>query len=121
MLQLNKKKQNDIIDLIDDVLDEGNPFNGTIKTEPEDTFIDDCLLYNTNQKEIKNISKVILQDTNLDQNDVLIEDLPIVTPGKIDYNPYKYKRKPDLKKSASRIKKQKNQKQRQRESLKHTN
>ena len=46
----------------------------------------------------------------MDQNGVLIEDLPIVTPGKIGYNPYKYKGKPDLKKSASRIKKKKKKK-----------
>ena len=32
MLQLNRNKQNDIINLIDDVLDESNPFN-TMKTE----------------------------------------------------------------------------------------
>lgn len=47
MQQLNKKKQNDIIDLIDNMLDEGNPFNDTIKKEPEDIFIDDDLFDNT--------------------------------------------------------------------------
>ena len=35
-----QKKENDIINLIDDVLDESNPFN-TMKTETEDIFIDD--------------------------------------------------------------------------------
>ena len=35
-----QKKQNDIIDSIDDVLDESNPFN-TMKTETEDIFIDE--------------------------------------------------------------------------------
>ena len=33
MLQLNKKNQNDLINLVDDVLDENNPFNNKIKTE----------------------------------------------------------------------------------------
>ena len=57
MPQLNKKKQNDIIDLIDNMLDEGNPFNDTIKKEPEDIFIDDDLFDNTDQKEIKKVSE----------------------------------------------------------------
>ena len=43
----------------------------------------------------------------MDQNDVLIEDLPIVTPGKIGYNPYKYKGKQDQKKSERKKKKKK--------------
>ena len=47
-----QKKQNDIIDLIDDVLDESNPFN-TMKTETEDIFIDDDLLDDTDQKDKK--------------------------------------------------------------------
>ena len=34
MLQLNKKqKKNDLIDLLDDVLDENNPFNNKIIRE----------------------------------------------------------------------------------------
>ena len=32
MLQLNQKKQNDLIDLVDDVLDENNRYNDKIKT-----------------------------------------------------------------------------------------
>ena len=32
MLQLNQKKQNDLIDLVDDVLDENNCYNDKIKT-----------------------------------------------------------------------------------------
>ena len=94
MPQLNKKKQNDIIHLIDNMLDEGNPFNDTIKKEPEDIFIDDDLFDNTDQKEIKKVSEDVLQDTNLDQNDVLFKDLPITTPGKIGCNPCKLKGKP---------------------------
>ena len=47
-----QKKENDIINLIDDVLDESNPFN-TMKTETEDIFIDDDLLDDTDQKDKK--------------------------------------------------------------------
>ena len=39
------------------MLDEGNPFNDTIKKEPEDIFIDDDLFDNTDQKEIKKVSE----------------------------------------------------------------
>ena len=47
-----QKKQNDIIDLIDDVLDESNPFN-TMKTETEDIFTDDDLINDNDQNEVK--------------------------------------------------------------------
>ena len=48
-----QKKQNDVIDLIDDVfvLGENNSFNKTIKTGPEDIFIDDDLFDDTDQKD----------------------------------------------------------------------
>ena len=69
MLQLNKKKQNYFIGLLDDVLDEDNPFNDTMETE--DIFIDDNLFDDTDQKDIKNISEDVFQDTNLDQNEAL--------------------------------------------------
>ena len=64
-LQLNKKKQNYFIDLFDDVLDEDNPFNDTMKTE--DIFIYDNLFDDTYQKDIKKISEDVLQDTILDR------------------------------------------------------
>ena len=51
MLQLNKKTQNDLIDLVDNVLDENNPFNNKIKTE--DIYIEDNLFDDTNSKDIK--------------------------------------------------------------------
>ena len=52
MLQLNKKnkltfKQN----LVDDVLDENNPFNNKIKTE--DIYIEDNLFDDTDSKDKK--------------------------------------------------------------------
>ena len=64
-LQLNKKKQNYFIDLFDDVLDEDNPFNDTMKTE--DIFIYDNLFDDTYQKDIKKISEDVLQDIILDR------------------------------------------------------
>ena len=53
MLQLNKKTQNDLIDLVDNVLDENNPFNNKIKTE--DIYIEDNLFDDTNSKDIKKV------------------------------------------------------------------
>ena len=48
-----QKKQNDVVDLIDDVfvLDENNPFSKIIKTGTEDIFIDDDLFDDTDQKD----------------------------------------------------------------------
>ena len=53
---IEQKKENDIINLIDDVLDESNSFN-TMKTETEDIFIDD-LFADTDQKDIKRFLKM---------------------------------------------------------------
>ena len=78
-----QKKQNDIIGLIDDELDESNPFN-TMKTETEHIFIDDDLINDNDQKKVY---EDVLQDTNLDQNEVLFVDLPKEQPGKISLNP----------------------------------
>ena len=80
MLQLNKKKQNYFIDLFDDMLDEDNSFNDTMKTE--DTFIDDNLFDDTDQKEIK-VSEHVLQNVNIDQNEPLFVDLPEEWPDKV--------------------------------------
>ena len=79
MLQLKKQtnkqtKKNDFIDLFDDTLDEDNYFNDTMKTE--DIFIDDNLFDGTDQKEIKKVSEDVLQNTNLDQNELLFVHLP---------------------------------------------
>ena len=46
-----QKKQGQFINLFDDLLDENNPFNDTMKTE--DIFIDDNLFDDTDQKDIK--------------------------------------------------------------------
>ena len=51
MLQLSKKKQNDLINLVDDVLDENNLFNVQIKTEG--IYIEVSLFDDTDSKNIK--------------------------------------------------------------------
>ena len=54
VLQLNKKSKMTLIDLVDDVLDENNPFNGKIKTG--DIYIEDNLLDNNDSKDTKKVS-----------------------------------------------------------------
>ena len=86
-----QKKQNDIIDLTDNMLDENNPFN-TMKTETGDIFIDDELFDDTDQKYIKKVSEDILQDIIFDQNEVLFVDLSKEQLGKIVLDPWRLKR-----------------------------
>ena len=56
-----QKKQDDAIKLIDDILDEGNPFKN-INTE--DIWIEDNFFDNNNKEAIKDISKDIIDTTN---------------------------------------------------------
>ena len=67
MLQLNKKnkltfKQN----LVDDVLDENNPFNNKIKTE--DTYIENNLFDDSNSKDIKKVSYSVIKEIHFGDN-----------------------------------------------------
>ena len=74
-----RKKDNEIVDLVDDIKDEDNPFNNIFKTDPEGIFIDDNLFDDFDQsdkKDIKMVSDDILQDKNLNQKDVLFQELP---------------------------------------------
>ena len=57
-----QKKQNDLIDLIDNVLDENNPFNNKIKTE--DIYIEDNLFDDTNSKDMKEVSDGVIEEIN---------------------------------------------------------
>ena len=50
-MQLQNKKRNDIFDLVDDILDENNPFNDELKTE--NVYIEDNLFDVTDQRDIK--------------------------------------------------------------------
>lgn len=45
-----QKKQTEVTDLFDDVLDKDNPFNDTMKTESEGIFTDDSLFDDNDQK-----------------------------------------------------------------------
>ena len=64
MLQLNQKK--DLLDLIDDVLDENNPFNNKVKTE--DIYIEDNLFDDTDSKDIKKVSDGAIKKINFGDN-----------------------------------------------------
>ena len=57
-----QKKKNYFINLFDDLLDEGNPFNDTVETE--DIFIDNNLFDDTHQKEIKKPLKMSFKTQN---------------------------------------------------------
>ena len=69
MLQLNKKNQNDLINLVYDVLDENNPFNDLIKTE--DIYNKDNLFDDTDSKDIKKVS-----DSEIPSDDKMAVDGP---------------------------------------------
>ena len=61
----------------------------------------------TNKKDIKIISDDVLQDTNIDQNEVLFEDLSEELPSKntkISFNHYRLKRNECLEMAAKTIK-----------------
>ena len=96
-----QKWQNYFIDLFDDILDEGNPFNDTVETG--EIFTDDNLFDDTNQKEIKKISKDVLQDTNLDQDEILFLDLPEEWPEKVKITPPKITPNARLEMATNRI------------------
>ena len=66
MLQLSKKNQNDLIDLVDDVLDENNLFNDQIKTES--IYIEVNLFDDTDSKNIKKVSDGVIKKINFDNN-----------------------------------------------------
>ena len=65
---LNRKKQQQITDLVHDVIDENNPFQnlGT-----EDIWIEDNLFDKNDSKETTEISKDILK--NISKNDPLFD------------------------------------------------
>ena len=76
-----QKIQNDPIYLVDDVLDENNPFND-LKTE--DRYIEDNLFEfdNNDSKDIKNVSDDVIESINLD-DPVPFVDLAADAPKKV--------------------------------------
>ena len=77
MLQLTKK--NDLLDLIDDVLDENNPFNNKIKTE--DIYIEDNLFEDTDSKDIKKVSDGVIEKVNFGDNIEIPSDDEVAIDG----------------------------------------
>ena len=71
-----QKKQNDDIDLVDDILDEDNPFKN-IGTE--DIWIEDDLFDDEDNQTVKGISKDIIDTTNDVINDTIQTDFSTVT------------------------------------------
>ena len=71
-----QKKDNEVIDLIDDIKAEDNPFNDIFKADTEDIFINDNLFDSFDQNDKKDmVSDDLLQDENLGQNSFLFEKL----------------------------------------------
>ena len=78
-----------MVDLVDDILDNDNPFNDTI----EDIFIDDDLFDNTNNTDMKIVADNILGDIKTRQEEIMSElPLPVIAPGNIGLSPYRLKR-----------------------------
>ena len=77
MQQQNKKtKQNEVITLFDDILDEENPFNN-IKTD--DIYIEDDLFDNSDFQDIKNISSDVIETIHLSDDIEIPSDNELAT------------------------------------------
>ena len=74
--QQNKKKQNEVITLCDDILDEDNPFNN-IKTD--DIYIEDDLFDNNDSQDIKDISSDVIETIDLSDNIEIPSDNELAT------------------------------------------
>ena len=60
-----QKQQNEIIDLVDDVIDENNPFSDM---ETDDIYIEDVLFDSNNATDIKDTATNIVETINLDDD-----------------------------------------------------
>ena len=76
MQQQNKKKQNEVINLFDDILDEDNPFNN-IKID--DVYIEDDLFDNNDSQDIKNISSDVIETIDLSDDIEIPSDNELAT------------------------------------------
>ena len=102
-----------MIDLIDNILGDDNPFNDTV----EDIFIDDDLFDNTDNKNIKIVADDILGGIKTEQEEIMSElPPPVIKPGNIGLNLRRFKRTNRLESAAARIKR-KYQRQKQRKEL----
>ena len=79
MRQLNNKKDHEVRDLVDDIMDYNNSFKDNFKADHEDIFLDNNLFkdfHQNNNNDIKIVCDDILKNKNLNQNNVLFEELP---------------------------------------------
>ena len=72
----NKTKQNEVITLFDDVLDEDNPFNNI---KMDDIYIEGDLFDNNDSKDIKNISGDVIESINLSDHIEIPSDNELAT------------------------------------------
>ena len=76
-----------------------------LKDTLEDTFIDDDLFDNTNNKDIKIVADNILRDIKTEQEEIMAEaPSPVLTSANIGLNPYRLKITNLLELAAARIK-----------------
>ena len=73
------EQKNGLIDLVDDVLDENNPFNNKIKTE--DIYIEDNFLDDTNSKDIKEVFDEFITEINFSDNIEIPSDDEVAVDG----------------------------------------
>ena len=73
------EQKNGLIDLVDDVLDENNPFNNKIKTE--DIYIEDNLFDDTNSKDIKEVFDEFITEINFSDNIEIPSDDEVAVDG----------------------------------------
>ena len=71
-----QKKQNEVITLCDDILDEDNPFNN-IKID--DIYIEDNLFDNNDSQNVKNISNDIIETIDLSDDTEIPSETELAT------------------------------------------
>ena len=75
-LQQIIKKQNEVIPLFDNILDEDNPFNN-IKTD--DIYIEDNFFDNNDSQDVKNISSDVIETIDLSDDIEIPSDNELAT------------------------------------------
>ena len=83
------KKQNEVIPLFDNILDEDNPFNN-IKTD--DIYIEDNFFDNNDSQDVKNISSDVIETIDLSDDIEIPSDNELATdaPKKIHIYIYNF-------------------------------
>ena len=71
-----QKKQNEVITLFDNILDENNPFNNR---KTDDIYIEDDLFENNDSQDIKNISSDLIETIGFSDNIGISSDNELAT------------------------------------------